>query len=477
MLGCKKGFHGMKQHKHYPIIILGGGITGLSAGLACGAPIFEANSVAGGICRSYYVEPSNENRAGRRILNSKRLNGPAYRFEHGGGHWIFGATAHVKNFIRGFVDITRYERRALVNIDYDGSRVIVPYPIQNNIIKLKSCAYDAQAIADEIVSLASTDINVPSNQSINDWLLSTFGKSLCDIFFIPYHRLYVAGLADFVRPQDAYKTPINIRDVIKGAKESNSNETSRAGYNCHFFYPEEGLDALCERMASQCDVRYGKKITSIDTASRTVRFEDNTTVSYKHAISTIPLNRIIRLANINIPNFFNVYTERNIFTSISVVVVNIGGKKGKNFPDNAHWMYFNKTKTGFHRIGFYSNVSRSFLPNSNSDELCSIYVEACIKEGAINYLQYERIVRDIAKEVRDIGIIESIEVIDPSFVPNGYTYFSNKYPVPDIDHGLNLMHNESGIYQAGRYARWKFQGISESIQEGIIAGKIVEGLV
>ncbi len=42
--------------------ILGGGITGLSAGIASGLPVFEAVDTPGGICSSYYVRSGSKER-------------------------------------------------------------------------------------------------------------------------------------------------------------------------------------------------------------------------------------------------------------------------------------------------------------------------------------------------------------------------------------------------------------------------------
>lgn len=56
--------------------ILGGGVTGLSAGLKIGLPVFEAMSDPGGICSSYYVRPGESTR-----LAEAPVDGEAYRFE------------------------------------------------------------------------------------------------------------------------------------------------------------------------------------------------------------------------------------------------------------------------------------------------------------------------------------------------------------------------------------------------------------
>ena len=66
-------------------LILGGGMTGLAAGWASGLPVYEADTAPGGICSSYYIRPGSQER-----LHRPPEDGEAYRFEIGGGHWIFG---------------------------------------------------------------------------------------------------------------------------------------------------------------------------------------------------------------------------------------------------------------------------------------------------------------------------------------------------------------------------------------------------
>src|SRR5690554_4156275 len=108
-----------------PLLILGGGVTGLSAGLAARAPVFEMDARPGGICRSYYVRPDGEH------LAAAPPDGEAYRFERGGGHWIFGGDPVVLGLVRRLGPVSAHARRALVYL-----RALdryVPYPLQHNL--------------------------------------------------------------------------------------------------------------------------------------------------------------------------------------------------------------------------------------------------------------------------------------------------------------------------------------------------------
>src|SRR5262245_22755474 len=101
-------------------------MTGLAAGLVSQLPVYEAEDGPGGICSSYYIEPGQTTR-----LSAMPSQGRAYRFEKGGGHWIFGGDPAVVRFISGFAELKRYVRRSAVY--FPEKRFSVPYPIQNHL--------------------------------------------------------------------------------------------------------------------------------------------------------------------------------------------------------------------------------------------------------------------------------------------------------------------------------------------------------
>src|SRR5260370_30469344 len=66
----------------------------------------------------------------------------------------------------------------------------------------------------------------------------------------------------------------------------------------------------------------------------------------------------------------------------SVLVLNVGARRGERCP-NDHWVYFPVSRSGFHRVGFYSAVDDRFLPYSARDanDRVSIYVERSYAGG------------------------------------------------------------------------------------------------
>lgn len=422
--------------------ILGGGVTGLAAGLSSGLPVFEAVAEPGGICSSYYVRPGESERLAR-----APLDGEAYRFEIGGGHWIFGGDPTVLQFIRTVAPVSSYQRSSAVY--FSEQDLYVPYPLQNHLRYLNG----------EVVRQALKELVKGPGQfrTMQEWMTENFGSTLCNLFFFPFHELYTAGLYKTIAPQDAYKSPVSLSHVIQGAFE----EAPSVGYNVNFIYPQEGLNTLAQRMASLCDIRYGKRAIEIDVRNKEIAFADGSVAGYETLLSTLPLNKMMQMTGLKVEAIPDPHT--------SVLVLNIGATRGERCP-NEHWLYNPDAKSGFHRVGFYSNVDSSFLPKSarHANNKVSIYIERAYVPGEKpSDAEVSSYANNVVQELQNWGYIEDAEVVDPTWIDVAYTW---SYPNSHWkEQALQKLENQ-GIYQIGRYGRWNFQGIADSVRDGFYAG-------
>jgi protoporphyrinogen oxidase len=425
-------------------IILGAGVTGLAAGIASGAPIYEAAQDPGGICSSYYVRPGTTQR-----LHQPPADGEAYRFEIGGGHWIFGGDPAVLRFIKDLTPTESYSRRSSVYLPEE--KLFAPFPIQNHM----------RALGPERAGKALQEMSNPTGDqsTMKDWLRRNFGTMLFDLFFDGFNRLYTAGLYDKVAPQDAYKSPVDIKLATRGA----TTDAPAVGYNTQYLYPIEGLGTLAQRMAARCvgGVQYGKRVVRIDAKAHQVQFADNTSATYSRLLTTLPLDVNLKLAGLSVADRADPYT--------SVLVVNIGATKGAVCPQD-HWVYVPSSMAGFHRVGFYSNVSPSFLPAScrSSQDRTSIYVERAYVGGEKpSDAQVRAYCDSLVRELQSWQYIRDVEVVDPTWIDSAYTW---AWPGSKWRTQAMQVLEQQDIYPVGRYARWIFQGIADSIRDGFIVG-------
>lgn len=424
-------------------MILGGGVTGLAAGWASGLDLYEAEPTLGGICSSYYVRPNTRIR-----LPQSPEDGEAYRFELGGGHWIFGGEPAILRFIGKLAAVKTYRR--VSSVFFPDQHRYVPYPLQNHLGYL-SKEIRTRSLQ-EILSSGGR-----SFRTMEEWLVQNFGPTLTEAFFGPFHELYTAGLWKEIAPQDAYKSPVDRAQVIRGAFEA----TAPVGYNTTFRYPQEGLNVLAERMADRCRIHTGKRVTQIDVARKLVTFDDDSMIPYGMLVSTLPLNKMVEMVGLKLEEAPDPHT--------SVLVLNIGGTRGDKCPED-HWIYLPASRAGFHRVGFYSNVDSSFLPRSsrNAKDRVSIYVEKAFRGG--NRPSAKEVARysDLTvEELRKWGFIDHAEVADPTWVEVAYTWSwpGSRWRATALD-----KLEELDIQMVGRYARWNFQGIADSLRDGFIVG-------
>jgi protoporphyrinogen oxidase len=340
-----------------------------------------------------------------------------YVFCTGGGHWIFNLSGPVLHFLSRFCTFKTYERKASVFFADTGE--FVRYPIQD-------------AYPNEVARL-----DRPAT-TMKEWLTHKFSDRLCERFFYPFHDKYLAGMTERVAPQDGYKTPGNGR-----------------GYNATFRYPVEGLDVLACGIAEKCGLHYDSKITKIWPEPDGLRFTLNNKrqEAVTQLISTLPLNKMMELTGLSVDAEPDPYT--------SCLVLNIGAKRGPRCPDD-HWCYIPQSQSGFHRVGFYSNVDQSFLPKGATDRV-SLYVERAFVGGQGGSWCYN----DVFNELKDWGWIDDPDVLDMTQVDVAYTW---RWPGSTWREQALAKLEEHGIYQTGRYGKWQFQGIADSVRDGLMVG-------
>jgi protoporphyrinogen oxidase len=425
--------------------ILGAGVTGLAAGRASGLPIYEAVESPGGICSSYYVRPGETHR-----LSQAPDDEEAYHFEIGGGHWIFGGDPAILRFINETAECKSYARRS--SVYFPENKLYVPYPLQNHL-RFLNHGMAGRALAE----MAAPRLPY---RTMKEWMEQSFGVTLCEAFFYPFHELYTAGLYHQIAPQDDYKSPVNLSAAIQGA----FSEAAAAGYNVSFVYPKDGLNTLAQRMAACCDVRYGKRAIRINVQDNQVYFADGSSHAYETLLSTLPLNRMLELTGLTVDAEPDPHT--------SVLVLNLGALRGDRCPDD-HWIYVPHSDSGFHRVGFYSNVDASFLPASaRADESrVSIYVErAYLADQKPTEAEIEDYCKSVVQELQQWGYIGEVEVCDPTWIDVAYTW---SWPGSKWKQKALKVLEENNIIQVGRYGRWIFQGIADSIKDGFYVGASV----
>ncbi|MHA1626328.1 MAG: protoporphyrinogen/coproporphyrinogen oxidase, partial [Candidatus Asgardarchaeia archaeon] len=201
----------------YGVLILGGGLAGLSA----------AYHLENAGFRDYLLLEREDEVGG--ICKSKLIGG--YTFDYG-PHIFYTRNDYVFNLIKGFLgeNLMRRERRAYIFLNGD----YIKYPFEANLHDISDKRIVRECLLGAIRRRGDND---PSN--FEDWIISTFGEGIAKYYMIPYNRkVWKYDLREMSIDWIKGRVPApSIEDMIDGALGICEKEF---GGNAIFYYPKFG---------------------------------------------------------------------------------------------------------------------------------------------------------------------------------------------------------------------------------------------
>lgn len=397
------------------IAILGAGITGLSIAYHLKRKkrdfiIIEREKKPGGLCRNVDVD--------------------GYIFNYT-GHFLHCRTSYVLDLAQKLIpDIKTIKRNAYIYLN----ERIIPYPIQSNTRYLPP-AHRIKSSIGNLLRQKKTPFN------LEDWFIYNFGRGLYDIFFLPYNeKLWKYSLKEIVPDFLTRYVP----------KDSDKTSKEKIGYNAEFLYPERGIGDLVSAFSEDIDIFHG----DVKKVDENCIYFDAGEIKYDNLISTIPLPEFLRMFSVDGKDIKSKSAE---LVWNSVLCINIGIKGGISFRD-FHWIYFPETKYPFYRIGSLSNVSAHLTPMGHS----SIWVEISYRENKPD----DSIIDKVIKDLIEIGLFgkEVVDHVSKLNIPYAYPIYNKnrEHVLEEIMHFLG----DYDIILAGRFGKWEYSYMEESILEG-----------
>ena len=424
------------------VIVLGAGLSGLSAAHHLGAPemaevaeIFEQESYVGGHCRT------------------KRVDG--FNFDEG-AHVFFGKDDCSQEFVWEPLGGEMNAFRAEIWNNYGGQRY-GRYPVQAN----------AHALEPEIATRCVLDF-IAANQeperevrSYEDWCYASFGRSFSEEFMFRYARkvwtvepreLNTEWLGSKVGGRISRPS---LEQVIRGAVDPAPSELN---YLTEFWYPARGgFGRITAPIASGVkNVHLGCGVTRIEGEARRITFADGSVRKYEAAISTVPLPTLVSLAT-DAPDEVRAAAGRLMWTSVRCI--NLGIERSDIGP--GHWVYFYDHAIPFFRISFPSKFAPDNAPPGHSSITCEIAY------SRRKPLDEERLVERCVEALRSTGVLQEADrvvVADQIDIPYAYVVFDfNRAPSLEIVHAWM---ESVGIYPCGRFGEWGYHWSFEAIESG-----------
>ena len=279
-------------------LIIGGGITGLSA--ASFLPhsdylIIEKDSIPGGYC--------------------KTTTRGEYTWDYS-GHFFHFNNPEIKNYILENMESEMLQVTKITDIDYKGN--IIDFPFQFNIDQLPEKEY--KECLEDLNNLGETNLS-----TFKSFVRSTLGKGICDKFIIPYNeKLYACDLDELEYDSMGRFFP----------------KSKAKSYNDTFIYPKGGSYEYIKSVLKRLDsnkILLNTELISLDLENKIAKTNKGD-IKFEQLISTLP---------------FNKFNPNPKLSANKVAVFNLGFSAGS--PIKTHWRYFPGNEI-FYRVGFYNNI-------------------------------------------------------------------------------------------------------------------------
>jgi protoporphyrinogen oxidase len=421
------------------VVIVGGGLAGLSAGhhlAECDPVVFEKESSVGGLCRSFSQD--------------------GFTFDCT-GHLIHLKNQYTKDLVARILPGAFNSHERLAAIYSKGT--VTPYPFQANTHGLPP-----EVIKECVVGFVES-MQLPPNggpRNFHDWVLKTFGTGIANHFMLPYNeKFWKQDLRTITSDWVSWSIPKpSLEEVVNGALGLTNKGM---GYNPRFIYPRSGgIDCLPQALAKPVKRVYrGESVESVDPRKKVVHLAGGREEPYDDLITTLPLPHAFRILK-NTPD--HLIQAAQGLRAISVLNINLGIDRPQ--ISNQHWIYFPEDKFVFSRVGFPMNFSKDVAPEGAS----SMYIE-------ITHRPEEKLDADAltARSITDLekcGILRKGDriltrhVIDIKFA---YIVFDD-HRQTHLQTLTDYLESRD-IYTAGRYGRWDYFSMEDSILSGKAAAE------
>ena len=454
---CKKE-HSLKRNNlmdrfEQNTVILGGGLTGLSAGLILKdkATILERNNRPGGL-----VQTVNFN-----------------------GYWF----DHVIHLLHFRDDITEATIKELLKTDLhpiaplayvETTEGIGKYPLQMNLNGLSK-----EAISKTLTDLAKVSFNIKhdSAENFEDMLRKSFGDYFCNLFMFPYNNKVWKRPLNSLAPS-GFQWNIdqpNFEQVLNGAISDNSEFES---YNANAWYPRpkddtkvKGMEFLSYKLAQEVsDLRLNHEVKAVYLGNKTVIAQHQDTeleITYTNkCLSTIPLPQLINICE-DIDPKYKQAKDLLKYNRVLSIMVSIEGPRPEN---TGHWRYYGQSDICFTRLVFMHTFDPNLAPSNGWGLLVEMIEpsewplrdkDTIIDEVLNDILK----VKAIPNDCKVIG--KELMVVDPAYVV--FTKES-KALVED----LKVYFDKHGLKLLGRYGQWEYSSMAQVMRDGFQWAKSIK---
>ena len=453
-----------------PLIIIGGGPTGLSAAYHYGegALLLEKNDTVGGWCRSIDDHGFTFDYAGHIMFSNdpyvlklyEKLLGDNLHWQNREA-WVYSKNVYTRYPFQGAL----YGLPPTVIKECILGAIDARYGVQEAANSAPACATESKpedCCADGSVDLGANPARVatPPKQSFEDFIYKVWGSGIAKHFAIPYNKkIWTVPLSEMETSWLGGRVPLpDLGEIIEGALEPVGKPM---GPNARFGYPlKGGFQALIEGFLPHITgkVETGAELVGLYPTEHVIALADGRRFSYDQLISTMPLPELIRLIGDEAPAGVRAAAEGLKHISIRCVNIGIGREK----VTEKHWIYYPEDSI-FHRIFVQGNASPHCNPPGGFGITCEISYSPWKPLPVDGDALIERCIADCIK----VGLMNADDpIITANAVDMPYAYVVYDHQRADNVATVKNWLAQHDIVLSGRYSEWEYYNSDHAFVAG-----------
>ena len=349
----------------------------------------------------------------------------------------------------------------------------IPYPFQNNIRRLPP--EDLNKCLQGLLQI--TQHPRPKPHNFREWIDTTFGPGLAEVFMLPYNFKVWAFPPEMMNAVWVGER-VAVTDLSRVlANLALGKDDLSWGPNNTFQFPKHGgtgaIWSACAKRLPAAQIKLNARVVSIDMGKREVVTASGERFGYEHLISTIPLTELIRLAG---QSHLQPLADRGLLYSASHIFgLGLRGKPRDELATKC-WMYFPEDNCPFYRVTVFSNYSPYNVPDINTH--WSLMTE--VSESPHKPVNQGQLLEEVIQGALNTRLIDKREdIVSTWSFRAGYGY-----PTPGLHRDEALAElipffEGRGVYSRGRFGTWKYEVSNQdhSFMQGVeVVDRLVNGL-
>jgi protoporphyrinogen oxidase len=447
------------------VIIMGGGLAGLSAGVGLSragqsVSVFESDSQVGGLSRT--------------------VSHGDFRFDLG-GHRFFTKNNETEQFVKDilkgeYVTVNRKSKIYMNNKFFD-------YPLKPaNALLGMGIPTTVKAISDYSRERIKNSFREKECISLEDWVVAHFGRTMFNIYFKEYsekvwgiecHRISEEWVSRRIEGLSLGVAVKNALFKFSGRKVPTLVDK--------FIYPPMGIgrisDGMKEEIEKKNTVHINTRVSEISHSNSmiTSMVAKNCNAAYNISgdefVSSIPINHLVSMMNPAPPEDIVEAVSKLRYRDLVIVTIMLNRERVTDLT----WLYLPEKDMPLGRIHEPTNWSSCMAPEGKTHIVAEYF---CFKNDGIWNSTDEELTSMTVKHLEKLGLISKKDVFDSCIVK-----VAKAYPVFEVGYNeyyssiLNYLNNFKNLHITGRTGMFKYYNIDHAIESGReVADKIIQNL-